>query len=193
MPEALSFDVQEQMAQANRSRYARRRALMLCLLRDHLAKYTVGHRLPSVTSLAAEMSLEPRDVAAALTALDELGEVVYSRTRGRRSTQWRLGPQEQHPDDVAFDQEVRTGIKDGKFRVGTPLPTAILAHRHGLDLGKLPRAFRLLIKDQLVAHRHGPAGPGHYVLPERERGAVSAMPPQLGNRGPGSPDGSTPE
>uniref|UniRef100_UPI003F49288D GntR family transcriptional regulator n=1 Tax=Streptomyces sp. CA-141956 TaxID=3240051 RepID=UPI003F49288D len=96
-------------------------------------------------------------MAAAMAQLDELGEVLYT---GRNCVPRRLGPTEQHPDGVKLAQTVRARVRNGVYRPGTPLPTAILAVRHGLDVKKVPRALRLLIRDQLVAYRQGPAGPG---------------------------------
>ncbi|MFF0478413.1 hypothetical protein [Streptomyces sp. NPDC004284] len=100
--------------------------------------------------MADELGHEQRHIAAAMSHLDQMGEVVCT---GRTCVPRRLGPNEQHPDDVALDQTVRAGGRSGDYRPGTPLPTVILANRHGLDLKKVPRALRLLVKDDFVAHR----------------------------------------
>ncbi|MEU7028873.1 GntR family transcriptional regulator [Streptomyces sp. NPDC046275] len=150
-------------SRANDDDFARRRTVLLHLLREHLAQYAVGAPLPWSGQLADWLGQETHHISAALVQLDQMGEVVYG---GRHRVARRLGPNEQHPDDVALDQAVRAAIASGAYRPGDPLPTAILASRHGLDLTKVPRAFRRLIKDKLVAHRDGPAGPGYYVLPQ---------------------------
>ncbi|MFE5970293.1 hypothetical protein [Streptomyces sp. NPDC056463] len=143
-------------------------------MRNHLARYPVGAPLPWPSVLADELGHAQRHIAAAMGHLDQMGEVVYT---GRNCLPRRLGPNEQHPDDLALDQAVREGVRGGVYQPGTPLPTAILADRHGLALEKVPRAFRLLIKDDLVAHQDGSAGPGYYVMPGPGGGKVPAVPP----------------
>ncbi|MGW6393328.1 hypothetical protein ACWFR1_23105 [Streptomyces sp. NPDC055103] len=173
---APSPDDPERKVRRNEEPYVQRRALLLHLLRNHLAKYGVGTSLPGAGALADEIGQQQRDVAAAMVQLDQLGEVVYNRSGLRR-----LGPQEHHPDDVALDRVVRSGIQSGAYRPGTPLPTAILAARHGLTLEKVPRALRMLIRDRLVACWDGPVGRGYYVLPTQgaEKGARAARAPAL--------------
>ncbi|MGA5637745.1 hypothetical protein ACPCTN_03190 [Streptomyces cinereoruber] len=170
MSETTSAQVEDQdeLPPETETRHVRRRALVLALLRDHLGKYPVGGKVPPVATLAAELELPARDVAAAMATLDELGEVVYGWAGGKGGAHRRLGPREEHPRDVLFDRAVRAGIRDGKYEAGTPLPTSILAHQHGLAVQMVPRALRGVIRDGLVSFWDGPHGPGYYVRPVRD-------------------------
>ncbi|MEW1700344.1 hypothetical protein [Streptomyces sp. NPDC091278] len=147
-----------------RNGVARRRALVVCLLRHYLeTTLEVGAPFPPAKVLAADLDLHEHDVAYALAALDQAGEIVYAGAGRGRS--WRLAPGERHPDDVAFDTAVRAAVLDGRHQPGAALPTTLLARRHQLHEDLVPRAARHLVRDGLVAWLDGPAGHGLYVQP----------------------------
>ncbi|MFD6181373.1 hypothetical protein [Streptomyces goshikiensis] len=75
-----------------------------------------------------------------------------------------LGPNDLHPDDVAFDTAVRDRIASGHYRFGQALPSGLLGVEFGLESDQFDRAFRHLMRDALVRHdARGPFGPGYYV------------------------------
>ncbi|MFE6782110.1 hypothetical protein ACFVFF_07600 [Streptomyces sp. NPDC057680] len=156
--------------------FIRRRLALVFQLRQHLTGYAFGETLPTASALAVALDVETRFISPALTHLDAEGALVYRGGNRAPGRSYRLRPGEQHPDDVAFDRDVRQKIASGHYRPGTPLPTQILADRHGLAPSKLPRASRWLIKDRLIAHREeGPLGPGLYVACQ-ERPEGEALP-----------------
>ncbi|MFF6903916.1 hypothetical protein [Streptomyces hydrogenans] len=155
--------------------FVRRRHTLLFQLRQHLARYKYGEALPVTVSLAKALDLDAKEVAAALADLDTRGELVY-RGSQRRGPSYRLRPGEQHPDDVAFDREIRQKIARKDYQQGNPLPTQILADRHGLVPSLIPRACRRLIKDGVIAYREGSLGPGLYVLKKARSAEVVRAP-----------------
>lgn len=145
--------------------FRRRRRAVVFRLREYLSRYAFGETLPTAGALADALDVEARFIGPALTHLDTEGALVYRGGNRGSGQSYRLGPGEQHPDDVAFDRDIRQKIANGHYQQGSPLPTQILADRHGLETGQLPRASRQLIKDRLIASREeGPLGPGLYVL-----------------------------
>ncbi|MER7952083.1 hypothetical protein ABTY59_32295 [Streptomyces sp. NPDC096079] len=144
--------------------HLRRRAALLHQLRQHLAGYEFGADLPTAALLARTLGLNVWEVGPALMHLDTYGEIVY-RGGPRSGRSYRLRSDEQHPDDVALDRDVREKIKSGHYQQGAPLPTGILADRYGLTPPQFLRACRRLLADRLIAHdENGPFGPGLYVV-----------------------------
>ncbi|MFC9588786.1 hypothetical protein ACFTUC_03080 [Streptomyces sp. NPDC056944] len=92
---------------ATEHQFVRRHLALVFRLRQYVARYAFGQALPTAAALAEELGFEARFISPALTYLDTEGSIVCRGGNRAAGPSYRLRPDEQHPDDVAFDRDIR--------------------------------------------------------------------------------------